>query len=95
MKRCPFCAEEIQDAARKCKHCGEMLEGKRGVDLSNLNFTRSRSDRMLMGVCGGIARQINLDPTLVRVLAAVAAFATGGAALVVYIVLGIVLPESD
>jgi hypothetical protein len=34
MKKCPFCAEDIQDAAIKCKHCGEFLDASVRPDIA-------------------------------------------------------------
>ena len=53
---------------------------------------RSANDRMLAGVAGGIARYLNTDVTLVRVITAVLALCTGvGAAL--YLAAWLLLPE--
>ncbi len=56
---------------------------------------RSRNDRMLAGVAGGLAEMWDADPSLVRVVWAVLVLLTGGIALVVYIVMAIVVPEED
>ena len=56
---------------------------------------RSRRDRMLAGVAGGLAEVWGADPSLVRIIWALLVFATGGIALVVYIVMAVVVPDED
>jgi len=56
-------------------------------------LTRSKSDRMLLGVCGGIAQWLGWDPTIVRVayvLISVCSAAFPG--IFVYVILALVMP---
>jgi len=53
---------------------------------------RSKKDRMIAGVCGGLASYIGIDPTLVRLLFVLGLFAVGGT-FFAYIVMMIVIPE--
>ena len=53
---------------------------------------RSRTDRKLAGVCGGLAQYFNLDATLIRVLFIVLAV-LGGAGLVIYLAMWIIVPN--
>jgi phage shock protein C len=53
---------------------------------------RSRTDRMIGGVCGGLAAYLNVDPTLVRIVAVLTIFLSGGG-LIAYLVAWIIVPE--
>lgn len=53
---------------------------------------RSRTDRMVAGVCGGLAQYFNIDVTLVR-LVFLLLLVFGGGGFLIYIVLAIVVPE--
>ncbi len=57
-------------------------------------LTKSSHDRMIAGVCGGIADYFDWDPTLVRVGYVVLSVASVGfPGLLVYIILAIVMPD--
>lgn len=63
-------------------------------DQPRKRLLRSRDDRVLAGVAGGIANYLDVDPTLVRI-AFVAATLFGGLGVVAYLVLAIVTPNDD
>jgi phage shock protein C len=72
------------------------LDGNRPHEGTDMDPTRklyrSRSDRKLVGVCGGLAEFFGLDPTLIRVLFVILALA-GGSGIVIYLAMWIMVPN--
>ncbi|MBN1120487.1 MAG: PspC domain-containing protein [Anaerolineae bacterium] len=60
--------------------------------MTEKRFTRSSSDKMIFGVCGGLANYFQIDPTIVRMVFALL-FLMEGVGLFAYIILAIVMPE--
>jgi phage shock protein C len=54
---------------------------------------RSRSNKVISGLCAGIAYHLDVDVTLVRILTVFLLLITGGAAFFVYIIAWILVPE--
>lgn len=53
---------------------------------------RSRQDRVISGVCGGLGSYLGVDPTVLRVVAALLAFVSFGTAILIYLVLALIVP---
>ena len=56
---------------------------------------RDSGDKMIGGVCAGIASYLNIDPTVVRILFAIVSFGGFGLGILAYILLWIILPPKD
>jgi phage shock protein C len=54
---------------------------------------KSRAERKIFGVCGGIAAYFSVDPTMVRLLFIIASFASFGFMLLLYVIMAIVTPR--
>lgn len=86
---CSAC-DVILDGKHYCKRCVGEIIGRSPLEKK---LTRSRSDKMLAGICAGFAKYANIDPTLVRVLFVILCLLTGGIALIAYIILIFVIPK--
>ncbi len=57
---------------------------------------RSNTNRMIAGVCGGLAEYFNMDPTVVRILyILVSIISVAFPGILVYLILWVVIPQSE
>lgn len=64
------------------------------TNTKNKKLYRSKTNRMIGGVCGGLGEYFDVDPTIIRLLWVVIFF-MGGSGILIYIIFWIVLPEED
>lgn len=58
-------------------------------------LTRSVTDKKLTGLCGGLARYLGVDATLVRLLVVVATFFSFGTVVFLYIIGSLIIPQES
>ncbi len=57
---------------------------------------KKSADRMIGGVCGGVAEYFDVDPTIVRVAyACLTVFSAGFPGVVLYLILCLIMPRND
>src|SRR3974377_2606602 len=96
----PGCQKEIVDGAKFCFTCGARLAPANSQTVpptgasarAERKLVRSTNDRKIAGVCAGVADYFDWDPTIVRLLCALATLVPGPNILV-YLVLWIVLRQ--
>jgi phage shock protein PspC (stress-responsive transcriptional regulator) len=54
---------------------------------------RSRRDKKVTGLCGGLAEVMNVDATLLRLLVVITTFFSGGTVIFIYIIASLVIPK--
>lgn len=63
---------------------------------STTRLRRSRSDKVVAGVIGGLARYFGMDPTIARVVyVLLSAVSVAFPGILVYIILWVIMPEGD
>jgi phage shock protein PspC (stress-responsive transcriptional regulator) len=63
------------------------------MNTDTITLRRSRTDRMVAGVCGGIARTFGIDAALVRILLVAATLLGFGTGAVLYVIAWFIVPE--
>ncbi len=64
------------------------------MNTSYKQLTRSSTNRMIGGICGGLGEYSNIDPTVIRLVTALLFFVTGPAIIIAYLIMLLIVPEA-
>lgn len=86
---CTQCGVQIGEV-NYCPHCGAATA--RAPQVAEKRLYRSRTERKIAGVCGGLAKYVNLDPTIVRLAWLVLTLLPPCPGLLAYLLAWVVVP---
>jgi phage shock protein PspC (stress-responsive transcriptional regulator) len=104
---CDNCGQKLKPDDIFCSNCGAQIElsktsgTQKGYTTSSHTphqlstqpkLYRSRDDRWIAGICGGLGRHFNIDPILIRIGFIIAVFGYG-TGLILYIILALFIEE--
>ncbi len=89
---CTNCGVTLTDQEIFCSQCGHPTEKAAGAARGQRALRLSKSDKKLAGVCSGVAKYLDVDVTLVRLIWITLVFVPPGIGLIAYIVAWIVMP---
>jgi len=71
------------------------MEGKlmKTKNVKGKKLLRSKKNRIIAGVCGGIGEHLGVDPTIIRLLWVLLTFFSGGVGVLAYIIAWVIIPE--
>jgi phage shock protein C len=93
-KKEEFAREAREKVKEESRGAQEEARGeKRTTYTMKKRLTKSKKERMLFGVCGGLGEYFGIDPTFIRL--AFAALALQGIGIVLYIILAIIMPSGE
>jgi phage shock protein PspC (stress-responsive transcriptional regulator) len=88
-------SEEDYETLRSAMERKEEAHSSQDPGSAGGALRRSSRDRVIAGVCGGIAESTGADPLVVRLLAVLLLLISGGTAVFAYLVLALVMPSSE
>ena len=90
---CTRCGIEQDEKACYCSQCGTATGNAPRRPATHHRLSRSRDDVRVAGVCAGVARFLEVDVTLVRILWAALSICPPGAGIIAYVICMFVMPR--